>query len=90
MSTAKMTTYKFERLLNLALKAAQEKPYDGIDLTETRKLTLGRRIDIPNKPDMSKMTGGRGKPSFGIPSGEWSLIKAIQEGKVNGRIQTER
>ena len=88
MSTGKMTPDEFERIY----KAFREslKRYDGSDLTETRKFTFGKEIVIPDMLDMNKAMGGYGKPSFGIPSGEWSLIIALQEGKVNGRIQTER
>ena len=88
MSAGKITPDEFKRIY----KAFREslKRYDGSDLIEARKLTFGHPIVVPFKPDMDKVTGGRGNVSFGIPSGEWSLIKAIQEGKVNGRIQTER
>lgn len=87
MSTSKMTPDEFERIYKAYREAL--KPYDGSDLVETRKFTLGHPIDVPIKPDMGEAMGGQGKHSFGIPTGEWSLIKAIQEGKVNGRIQTE-
>lgn len=88
MSAGKMTPDEFGRIY----KAFREslKKYDGSDLVETRKLTLGHPIDVPNEPDTGKAIGGYGKQSFGIPAGEWSLIKAIQEGKTNGRIQAER
>lgn len=79
MSAGKMTPDEFGRIY----KAFREslKKYDGSELVEVRKLTLGHPIDAPIKPDMNKAMGGYGKQSFGIPSGEWSLIKAIQEGK---------
>ena len=88
MSAGKMTPDEFKRIY----KAFREslKRYDGSDLTETRKLTFGKEIVIPDSLDMNKAMGGYGKQSFGIPAGEWSLIKAIQEGKTNGRIQAER
>lgn len=79
MSAGKMTPDEFKRIY----KAFREslKPYDGSDLAEARKLTFGHPIVVPFKPDMRNAMGGYGKQSFGIPPGEWSLIKAIQEGK---------
>lgn len=79
MSAGKMTPDEFERIYKAYREAL--KPYDGSDLVEVRKLTLGHPIVVPRKPDMNKAMGGYGKQSFGIPAGEWSLIKAIQEGR---------
>ena len=79
MSAGKMTPDEFKRIY----KAFREslKRYDGSDLTETRKLVFGKEIIIPDRLDVNKAMGGPGKTSFRIPDGEWSLIKAIQEGK---------
>ncbi len=79
MSAGKMTPDEFDRIY----KAFREslKRYDGSDLTETRKLVFGKEIIIPDRLDMNKAMGGYENVNFGITSGEWSLIKAIQEGK---------
>lgn len=79
MSAGKMTPDEFKRVYKAFREAL--KKYDGKDLAETRKLTFGKEIVIPDRLDMNKAMGGYGKQSFRIPAGEWSLIKAIQEGK---------
>ena len=79
MSAGKITPDEFKRIY----KAFREslKRYDGRDLAEARELTFGKEIVMPDSLDMNKAMGGYGKQGFGIPAGEWSLLKAIQEGK---------
>lgn len=79
MSTGKMTPEEFKRIYKAFREAL--KSYDASDLVEARKLEFGYPIDVPFKPNMRNAMGGYGKQNFGIPAGEWSLLKAIQEGK---------
>lgn len=77
MSAGKMTADEFERLFRAFMKAL--KTYDRNELVETIKITIGDKEKFCTKVIPRR-----------IPNGEWSIIKAMQEEKANGRIKTER